>query len=83
MKDRLLLIAILLIGAAAFYLGFSRPHVSTIPRRVRAQLPEIKPPMPALPDLALPPLEMPALLPPTLPDLAPPMLPLLPPPEKK
>ena len=68
MKSRLLVLALLIVAGAALYFGLAQPHVSKIPQRVRAQLPDIKPPLPPPP--ALPPLEIPPM-----PTLTPPMLP--------
>ena len=68
MKTRLLWIAILSVGGTALYFGLAQPNVSTIPQRVRTQVPDLKPEMPPPPEL--PPLEippMPVLTPPVLP----------------
>jgi hypothetical protein len=73
MKSRLLVITLFLVAGVALFFGLTQPHVSKIPQRVRAQLPELTPAMPALP-------ELPALAIPAMPILSPPMLP---PVEKK
>ena len=70
MKSRLLWIAIIVVAGTALYFGLAQPNVSTIPQRVRAQVPELKPEMP-------PPPELPTLEIPPMPVLTPPMLPPL------
>ena len=73
LKDRLILIVILAVAGAALYFALVQPPVSKIPKRIRSQIPDLRPAMPPPPEL--PPLEIPAL-----PALVPP---LLPPVEKK
>jgi hypothetical protein len=68
MKSRLLLLAIVAVGAAALYFGLTQPHVSTIPKEVRDPLADLRPVPP-------PPLEMPALEIPPLPVISLPPLP--------
>ncbi|MEO6245544.1 MAG: hypothetical protein ABIQ12_08915 [Opitutaceae bacterium] len=68
MKSRLLVLALVLVAGVAIYFGVAQPHVSKLPQRVREQVPDLKPVMPALPEL--PPLAMPAM-----PVLSPPVLP--------
>ena len=73
LKDRIMLIVILALGGTALYFGFAQPPVSKIPKRIRSQIPDLRPVMP-------PPPELPALEIPALPVLTPPVLPPL---EKK
>jgi hypothetical protein len=58
MKDRLFLLAILLIGGAALYFGLSQPNVSRVPKRVRDPAADLKPAIPPLepPAIAIPPI---------------------------
>ena len=68
LKDRLMLIVILTLGGTALYFGLAQPPVSKIPKRIRSQIPDLRPAMP-------PPPELPALEIPPLPALVPPLLP--------
>jgi hypothetical protein len=68
MKSRLLWALILVVAIAALYCGISRPQVSTLPKRIRDPLADLKPvpvPPPEMPPLAVP--ELPAITPPPLP----------------
>ena len=69
MKDRLFLIAILLIGGAALYFGLARPNVTKVPRRIRTSVEDLKPVFQPieLPPLVIPPI--PAIEPPSAKDL--------------
>ncbi len=70
MKSRLLVVTLLVLVGAALYFGVAQPHVSKIPRRVRSQLPDLKPIIPPPPQLPLPAMDippMPAVTPPLLP----------------
>lgn len=69
MKSRLLLLAIVAVGAAALYFGLAQPHVSTIPKEVRDPLAELRPAPP-------PPIEPPAIVIPPLPTVTLPSLPV-------
>ncbi len=68
LKDRLYLIALLLVGGAALYFGLVHPRASRVPPRILEAVADLKP---AIPPLAPPPLvvpEIPAVpLPPLLP----------------
>lgn len=65
MKNRLLLFAILAVGATALYFGLVRPQVSSIPTEITAPMADLKPVPP-------PPIEPPALVMPAMPTFTPP-----------
>lgn len=67
MKNRLLWIAIVAVGLAALYFGIARPEVSTVPRKLRETVSDLKPAVP-------PPLAPPELIIPPTPVLTPPLL---------
>jgi hypothetical protein len=77
MKDRLFLLAILLIGGAALYFGLSQPNVSRVPKRVRDPAADLKPAIPPLepPVIAIPAIPLIELPPPK--DVIPPFAPAL------
>ncbi|MBL9200336.1 MAG: hypothetical protein JNL39_07500 [Opitutaceae bacterium] len=79
MKDRLFLVAMLLVVGAALYFGLARPNVTRVPKRVRAPVEDLKP--------VFPPIELPAIALPEIPAIALPpakdVIPVFNPPPKK
>jgi hypothetical protein len=68
MKTRLLWALIFVVAIGALYCGIMRPQVSTIPKRLRDPLADLKPaplPPPEMPPLHVP--EVPVITPPPLP----------------
>ncbi len=59
MKDRLFLLAMLLVGGTALYFGLVQPQVTKVPQRLRESVEDLKP--------VIPPLEPPALVIPQIP----------------
>ncbi|MBL9187645.1 MAG: hypothetical protein JNK23_09220 [Opitutaceae bacterium] len=61
MKDRLFLLAMLLVAGTALYCGLVQPRVSKIPPHIREAVDDLKPVIPplALPTLVIP--EIPAI----------------------
>jgi hypothetical protein len=58
MKDRLFLVAMLLVVGAALYFGLARPNVSRVPKRVRDPVADLKP---VIPPVELPPITIPEI----------------------
>jgi hypothetical protein len=59
MKDRLFLLALLIVGGTALYFGLVPRRVSKVPPHIRAAVEDLKP--------VIPPLEMPAPVMPEIP----------------
>ncbi|MDP3070638.1 MAG: hypothetical protein Q8N18_10130 [Opitutaceae bacterium] len=59
MKDRLFLLAMLLVAGAALYIGLVQPNLSKVPPHIREAVDDLKP--------VIPPLEPPTLVIPTIP----------------